>query len=64
MKMTFEKSIVSAESIDEFDTISFEKLAFKKPGDGIPAREYKKIIGKKLNKSVEKDYKFKWEDFE
>ena len=64
MKMTFEKSIVSADSIDELDTISFEKLAFKKPGDGIPAREYKKLLGKKINKKVNKDYKFKWEDFE
>ena len=64
MKMTFEKSIVSADSIDELDTISFEKLAFKKPGDGIPAREYKKLLGKKINKKVNKDYKFKWKDFE
>ena len=64
MKMTFEKSIVSADSISEFDTITFENLAFKKPGDGIPAGEYKKLIGKKINKSVEKNYKFKWEDFE
>jgi sialic acid synthase SpsE len=63
MKMTFEKSIVSSDSMNEFDTIEFKNLAFKKPGDGIPAKEYKKIIGKKLNKSVEKDYKFKWEDF-
>jgi N,N'-diacetyllegionaminate synthase len=64
MKMTFEKSIVSVCTINKFDTIIFEDLAFKKPGDGIPAREYKKLIGKKLNKNVENDYKFKWEDFE
>lgn len=64
MKMTFEKSIVASASKNEFDKIEFKDLAFKKPGDGIPAREYKKLIGKKLNKSVEKDYKFKWKDFE
>ena len=64
MKMTFEKSIVSAGSINEFDTISLKNLAFKKPGDGILAREYKKLIGKKLKKQVNKDYKFKLEDFE
>ena len=62
--MTFEKSIVSAGSINEFDTISLKNLAFKKPGDGILAREYKKLIGKKLKKQVNKDYKFKLEDFE
>ena len=63
MKMTFEKSIVSSESLNESDVIEFKDLAFKKPGDGIPAREYKKLVGKKLNKSILKDYKFKTEDF-
>ena len=63
MKMTFEKSIVSSQSLKESDVIKFKDLAFKKPGDGIPAREYKKLVGKKLNKSILKDYKFKTEDF-
>jgi len=56
MKMTFEKSIVSACSINRLGTIEEAYLAFKKPGDGIPAREYKKLLGKKLNKKVDKDY--------
>jgi len=64
MKMTFEKSIVSANIIEKNDIIIFEKLAFKKPGDGIPARDYKKLLGKKLKNKVEKNHKFKWEDFE
>ena len=63
MKITFEKSIVSANSLDKYETIEVKNLAFKKPGDGIPAREYKKLLGKKINKKVNKDYKFKWEDF-
>jgi N,N'-diacetyllegionaminate synthase len=64
MKMTFEKSIVSARSLGKFDIIEAKNLAFKKPGDGILAREYKKLLGKKINKKVDKDYKFKWNDFE
>lgn len=64
MKITFEKSIVASKSIKKFNVLEFKDLAFKKPGDGIPAREYKKLIGNKLNKSIEKDHKFKWEDFE
>jgi N,N'-diacetyllegionaminate synthase len=64
MKMTFEKSIVSKTPLNKLDTISLEHLAFKKPGDGIPAREYKRILGKKLNKNVVENYKFKWRDFE
>ena len=63
MKMTFEKSIVSSGPLKKSDIISFDDLSFKKPGNGIPARMYKEIIGKKLNKSINKDYKFKLEDF-
>lgn len=63
MKITFEKSIVSAISLSKNERISFNKLAFKKPGDGIPAGEYKKLIGKKIVKTVKKNYKFKWNDF-
>jgi len=64
MKVTFEKSIVSSRLINQFDIIGIEHLAFKKPGDGIPAKEYKNILGKKINKKVDKNYKFRWEDFE
>jgi len=63
MKITFEKSIVSGIQINKNERISFKKLAFKKPGDGIPARYYKKLIGKKIIKTVSKNYKFKWRDF-
>jgi N,N'-diacetyllegionaminate synthase len=63
MKMTFEKSIVSSRSLKKSEIISFEDLSFKKPGNGIPARMYKEIIGKKLNKSILKNYKLKSEDF-
>lgn len=64
MKITFEKSIVAAKEIDSSTVIEFEDLAFRKPGDGILAREYTKLIGKKLNKKVEKNHKFEWVDFE
>lgn len=64
MKMTFEKSIVSKTPLSKLNTISLEHLAFKKPGDGISARDYKRIVGKKLNKNVVENYKFKWTDFE
>jgi N,N'-diacetyllegionaminate synthase len=64
MKMTFEKSIVSGDLIEKGTTITMEMLAYKKPGDGIPARNYKYLIGKKLKNKVNKDYKFSWEDFE
>lgn len=63
MKITFEKSIVSKNPITKNRLIKFEDLAFKKPGDGISTREYKKILGKKLKKNAPKNHKFKWSDF-
>ncbi len=64
MKITFEKSIVSSRSIKQSEVISEGDLAYKKPGDGIPAQQYKKVLGKRINKCVDKDYQFIWTDFE
>ena len=64
MKRTFEKSIVSSRSIKSSEVISEGDLAYKKPGDGIPAQQYKKVLGKRINKCVDKDYQFIWTDFE
>lgn len=64
MKRTFEKSVVSSRPISESEVITEGDLAFKKPGDGIPARKYKEILGKKINKCVDKDHQFIWTDFE
>lgn len=64
MKTIFEKSIVAASDIAAGTTITKEHLAYKKPGDGIPAREYKSFIGKKLKQSVQADYVFQKLDFE
>ena len=64
MKRTFEKSVVSSRPIGESKVITQRDLAFKKPGDGIPARKYKQILGKKTNKPIDKDHQFTWTDFE
>jgi N,N'-diacetyllegionaminate synthase len=64
MKKTFEKSIVSTCDINESEIITKRHLAFKKPGDGIPASEYRKILGGRMKIDVKKNCQFKWEDFE
>jgi sialic acid synthase SpsE len=56
MKVTFEKSIVSSKDIKEGDLITFDKLSFKKPGDGILAKDYKKIIGMRVTNSIPKNH--------
>jgi sialic acid synthase SpsE len=55
MKTIFEKSIVSARDLKIGEVITFKDLAYKKPGNGIPAATYKNILGKKLNCDVPKD---------
>ena len=49
---------------DYFLLIQLADLAFKKPGDGIPAGHYSKLIGKSLNKDVSINTKFEIRDFE
>ena len=64
MKYTFEKSIVSACDIKAGTKLTEKHLAFKKPGDGIPAREYKNLIGKLSKKMILVNTKISWDDVE
>jgi len=55
MKTIFEKSIVSARDLKSGDVLTFNDLAYKKPGNGIPAATYNNLLGKELNCDVPKD---------
>lgn len=55
LKNIFEKSIVTSKSLKAGTTIEMQHLAFKKPGSGISAANYKNIIGKKLLVDCDKD---------
>ena len=37
-------------------------IAFKKPGDGIPASDYSQVIGKKAVRALPPDHKLDWKD--
>lgn len=51
LKTIFEKSLAINKNLPKGHTITFEDLESKKPtGYGIPARDYKSIIGKQLSK--------------
>ncbi len=63
MKKIFEKSIVAAEHILKGTKLEPKHLAYKKPGDGIPAREFRSIIGKTVNSDILKDQKFSTSNF-
>ena len=62
-KKIFEKSIVTSKDITKYSKIKLTDLCFKKPGDGIPASQYKKILGKKFLKNLKKNHKLRINDF-
>jgi N,N'-diacetyllegionaminate synthase len=63
MKRVFEKSVVASLDIPKGQVIQEKHLSYKKPGDGISAASFMKIIGRKLARSVARNTKLKWEDF-
>ena len=63
MKLIFEKSIVAAVDLPASTEIAMHHLAFKKPGDGIPAARYQDFIGRRIIHSVPRNHKFATEDF-
>lgn len=52
MKRIFEKSVVTARALENGAVLAPEHLAFKKPGDGIPAAEYRRLIGRRLRRAL------------
>jgi sialic acid synthase SpsE len=44
--------------------IRFDDIDFKRPGDGIAADEYSRVIGRNLTCDVEIDRVLRWEYFE
>jgi N,N'-diacetyllegionaminate synthase len=62
MKKIFQKSIVTARILNEGDVLKFEDLAFKKPGDGIPASDWPSLIGRKISRHLGINHKITRED--
>ncbi|MCZ8121887.1 MAG: N-acetylneuraminate synthase family protein [Magnetospirillum sp.] len=63
MKRIFEKSIVSARDLAAGTALTEADLAFKKPGDGIPAARWRDILGRRMKRAVPADRKLTFEDF-
>ena len=55
------RSIHSSKDLKIGDIIKAEDLVFKRPGFGIEPYLWKKIIGKRVNIKIKKDYWIKWE---
>lgn len=55
MKNIFQKSIVSLIDIPKGFKITKKMIGFKKPGTGIPASDYKSVLGKIAKNNIKKD---------
>lgn len=62
MKRIFEKSIVTARPVRAGEVLALDMLAFKKPGDGIPARDYASLIGRRVKQNLSADHKITEDD--
>jgi N,N'-diacetyllegionaminate synthase len=62
MKLIFEKSVVSARPLRAGAVLVREDLAFKKPGDGIPAARAEELLGRRLLHDLPEDRQIAWAD--
>ena len=62
MKKIFQKSIVTSCDMKKGDLICKDNISFKKPGDGISASQYKKIMGKRLKRDIPQNIQISWGD--
>jgi sialic acid synthase SpsE len=64
MKDIFEKSVVSLTEIAAGTLITEAMVGVKKPGTGIPARDYKKVIGRRAARNIACDALLHEEDLD
>lgn len=65
LKSIFEKSLAVNKSLKKGDIITLDYLESKKPkGYGIPANQFKEVLGKKLTRDLTKWDFINWEDLE
>jgi N-acetylneuraminate synthase len=62
MRRIFGKSVVAARALSAGHRLARVDLAFKKPGTGIPAEQWEKLIGQTLNRGMQADQLFADED--
>ena len=62
MKRVFEKSIVTAHAVSAGVQIQREDIAFKKPGDGISAANWRDVLGRAARRNLPADHKLDQDD--
>jgi N,N'-diacetyllegionaminate synthase len=64
MKRIFEKSIVARAALEAGAVITREMLAFKKPGDGIPAAAVDDIVGRRTRHPIAANTRIRLDDLQ
>lgn len=59
---TVRKSLVLSRDVQKHDKISIDNLTVKRPGNGIQPKDFYKIIGRKINKSLRENHVLKKTD--
>jgi N-acetylneuraminate synthase len=62
MKRIFEKSVVTARPLAAGAALALDDLAFKKPGDGIPAADYRALLGRQVRRDLPADHQLAPDD--
>ena len=57
------KSIVVEKALKEGERITRNSIGIKRPGYGVQPRYFDQILGKRVNKDLERDDVLTWEDF-
>lgn len=64
LRRMFGKSAVARRALAIGDTVDEVAVAFRKPGDGIPEKEFAPFLGRRLQRAVAANAAFQDEDFE
>ena len=54
-KLVMCKSLVAKKNIKKNDKLTYDNVCFKRPGNGIPVKNLKKIIGKRVKRQINYD---------
>lgn len=55
---------MTAKAVAKGQVLAASDIAFKKPGDGISARLYKDVLGKKGARDLLANHKLAWDDLQ
>lgn len=62
-KSNLRRSIYASGDLSRGDVITYENIAIKSPGDGIPVKYLDLILGKRVIQNIEDDFPLSWEHF-